>query len=44
MEIVKRYDLVLLEDTCDALGGTYKGELLGAHGEMASCSSTLHTI
>jgi len=38
MEIVKRYDLVLLEDTCDALGGTYKGELLGAHGEMASCS------
>lgn len=38
MEVVKQYDLVLLEDTCDALGSTYDGKLLGSFGEMASCS------
>ncbi len=38
MEVVKQYDLVLLEDTCDALGSTYDGEKLGSFGEMASCS------
>jgi CDP-6-deoxy-D-xylo-4-hexulose-3-dehydrase len=38
MEIVRRYDLILIEDCCDALGSTYKGKLLGSFGEMATCS------
>lgn len=38
MELVKQYNLVLLEDCCDALGSTYDGEPLGSFGEMASCS------
>jgi CDP-6-deoxy-D-xylo-4-hexulose-3-dehydrase len=38
MEIVKKYDLILLEDCCDALGSTYKGKPLGSFGELASCS------
>jgi CDP-6-deoxy-D-xylo-4-hexulose-3-dehydrase len=38
MEIVKKYDLVLLEDCCDALGSTYESKPLGGFGEMASCS------
>lgn len=38
MEIVKKYDLVLLEDCCDALGSTYDGKLLGSFGQFASCS------
>lgn len=38
MEIVKKYDLILLEDCCDALGTTYDGKLLGSFGRMASCS------
>jgi CDP-6-deoxy-D-xylo-4-hexulose-3-dehydrase len=38
MTIVKKYDLILLEDCCDALGSTYEGRPLGSFGEMASCS------
>tara|TARA_R110000824_G_scaffold41627_9_gene123652 strand:- start:3908 stop:5236 length:1329 start_codon:yes stop_codon:yes gene_type:complete len=38
MEVVKRYDLILLEDCCDALGSTYNGVPLGSFGNMASCS------
>lgn len=38
MDIVKRYNLILLEDCCDALGSTYKGKPLGSFGDMASCS------
>ena len=38
MELVERYNLVLLEDCCDALGTTYRGKPLGSFGEMASCS------
>jgi CDP-4-dehydro-6-deoxyglucose reductase, E1 len=38
MQLVKAYDLILLEDCCDALGSTYDGKPLGSHGEMASCS------
>jgi len=38
MELVRQYNLVLLEDCCDALGTTYRGEKLGSFGEMASCS------
>lgn len=38
MEIVEKYNLILLEDCCDALGTTYDGKKLGSFGEMASCS------
>lgn len=38
MDIVKQYNLILLEDCCDALGSTYKGKTLGSFGDMASCS------
>lgn len=38
MDIVKRYNLILIEDCCDALGSTYDGKMLGSFGEMASCS------
>lgn len=38
MEVVKKYNLILLEDCCDALGSYYDGNPLGSFGEMASCS------
>lgn len=38
MSIVRQYDLILLEDCCDALGSTYSGKPLGSFGEFASCS------
>lgn len=38
MEIIEKYNLVLLEDCCDALGSTYNGKPLGSFGKMASCS------
>ena len=38
MEIVKHYNLILLEDCCDALGSTYDDQPLGSYGLMASCS------
>jgi len=38
MDIVKKYNLILLEDCCDALGSTYDGKFLGSFGEFASCS------
>jgi CDP-6-deoxy-D-xylo-4-hexulose-3-dehydrase len=38
MALVDRYNLVLLEDCCDALGSTYDGRALGSYGLMSSCS------
>lgn len=38
MTLVEKYDLVLLEDCCDALGSTWNGQPLGSFGLMASCS------
>ena len=38
MYLVKRHNLILLEDCCDALGSTYDGQPLGSFGLMASCS------
>jgi len=38
MRIVEKYNLILLEDCCDALGSTYKGSPLGSFGEFSSCS------
>ena len=38
MDIVDRYNLIFLEDCCDALGSKYDGKPLGGFGDMASCS------
>lgn len=38
MYLVNKYNLVFLEDTCDALGSTYDGKKLGSFGIMSSCS------
>ena len=38
MEIVSRYNLILLEDCCDALGSTYRDKPLGSFGLMSTCS------
>ena len=38
MSLVKQYNLILLEDCCDALGSTYDGQPLGSFGLMSSCS------
>ena len=38
MDIIKKHNLILLEDCCDALGSTYDDKPLGSFGEMASCS------
>lgn len=32
------YKLIVLEDCCDALGTTYKGENVGTNADMATCS------
>lgn len=38
MQIVNHYNLILLEDCCDALGSTYENKPLGSFGLMSSCS------
>ena len=38
MEIVKKYGLIYLEDTCDALGSTWDGKPLGSFGDISTCS------
>jgi CDP-6-deoxy-D-xylo-4-hexulose-3-dehydrase len=38
MELVKKHDLWLIEDCCDALGSKYKGNLVGSYGHIATCS------
>jgi len=38
MSLVDKYNLIFLEDTCDALGSYYKGKLLGSFGHISSCS------
>ncbi len=38
MELVRRHDLWLVEDNCDALGSEYRGRLTGTFGHVASCS------
>lgn len=38
MDLVKKHNLILLEDCCDALGSTYDGVPLGSFGLMSSCS------
>jgi CDP-6-deoxy-D-xylo-4-hexulose-3-dehydrase len=38
MRIVEKYDLIFLEDSCDALGSTWDGTALGSFGKISSCS------
>lgn len=38
MELCKKYNLWLVEDTCDALGATYNGQLVGTFGDIATLS------
>jgi len=38
MELVKRHDLWLIEDNCDALGSRYRDRLTGTFGHLATLS------
>ena len=38
MDVAKRHNLWVLEDSCDALGATFDGTLVGTFGQMASLS------
>jgi CDP-6-deoxy-D-xylo-4-hexulose-3-dehydrase len=38
MEIAKRNELLLIEDTCDALGATFDGRSVGTFGHLATLS------
>tara|TARA_R110000824_G_scaffold139659_7_gene304918 strand:- start:171 stop:1502 length:1332 start_codon:yes stop_codon:yes gene_type:complete len=38
MGLVKKYDLIFVEDSCDALGSTYDGKKLGSFGHISTCS------
>ena len=37
-EFVKKHDLYLIEDCCDAIGGTYNGQKVGTFGDIATAS------
>jgi CDP-6-deoxy-D-xylo-4-hexulose-3-dehydrase len=37
-ELAKRHNLWLIEDSCDALGGTYDGKNLGSFGDLSTFS------
>jgi CDP-6-deoxy-D-xylo-4-hexulose-3-dehydrase len=38
ISIVKKYELIYLEDTCDALGSTWDNQPLGTFGDISTCS------
>jgi CDP-6-deoxy-D-xylo-4-hexulose-3-dehydrase len=38
MDLVKKYDLIFLEDACDALGSSWDNKPLGSFGHLSSCS------
>ena len=38
LRLVKKHNLIFLEDACDALGSTYGGKKLGSFGLMSTCS------
>lgn len=38
VEFAKKYDLWLIEDCCDAVGATYKGQKVGTFGDLATVS------
>jgi CDP-6-deoxy-D-xylo-4-hexulose-3-dehydrase len=37
-DLVKKHNLWLIEDSCDALGGTYRGQNLGTFGDLSTFS------
>lgn len=37
-EICKKYNLWLIEDCCDALGSTYRGQMVGTFGDIGTLS------
>ena len=37
-KLAKKHDLWVIEDSCDALGGTYKGKNLGTFGDLSTFS------
>lgn len=37
-DLCKKYNLWLIEDSCDALGSTYNGQLVGTFGDIATYS------
>jgi CDP-4-dehydro-6-deoxyglucose reductase, E1 len=38
MEVARRHNLWVIEDNCDALGSTYRGQLTGSFGDLATVS------
>jgi CDP-6-deoxy-D-xylo-4-hexulose-3-dehydrase len=38
VEFVRKYDLWLMEDCCDAVGATYEGKSVGTFGDLATLS------
>lgn len=38
LEIARKYNLYVIEDTCDALGSTYDGRLVGTFGHLSTYS------
>ena len=38
MELARRHDLFVVEDTCDAVGATYRGRPVGSFGDLATAS------
>ena len=38
MGLVEKYNLIFIEDACDALGSTYDGKKLGSYGHISTCS------
>jgi len=38
LALVDKHNLIFMEDTCDALGSTYDGKLLGSFGHLSTCS------
>lgn len=38
MRLVKKYNLWLIEDSCDALGTKYKGKMVGTYGHISTFS------
>lgn len=38
MALVSKYELIFIEDACDALGSFYDGKKLGSFGEISTCS------
>jgi CDP-6-deoxy-D-xylo-4-hexulose-3-dehydrase len=45
MQLKKKYNLILIEDTCESIGSKYRGRYLGTFGEFSSFSFyTSHQI